>query len=228
MTSLESTPNIAFLGIGLMGAPMARNLLAGGFAVTVWNRDSAKAEALAAAGATVAPSPAAAAKGAGTVITMLANGSAVETVMFGPQGAAESLAKGALVIDMSSSPPEMARDHAQRLGGQGVDYLDAPVSGGTVGAAEGKLAIMAGGESRVFERALPIFAQARAPDSGRARGHGPARQAVQPGDRRRHHRRGGRGAAAGGGGRRRSGGGAPGHHGRIRWKSYLNSTRQSA
>ena len=159
MTSSENTPKIAFLGIGLMGAPMAKNLIAGGFAVTVWNRDSAKAEALAAAGATVAPSPAEAAKGAGTVITMLANASAVENVMFGPQGATKSLAKGALVIDMSSSPPEMARDHAQRLAAKGVDYLDAPVSGGTVGAAEGKLAIMAGGKSRVFERALPVFAQ---------------------------------------------------------------------
>ena len=127
--------------------------------MTVWNRDPAKAQALAAAGAKVAPSPADAAKGAGTVITMLANGPAVENVMFGPNGAAESLAKGALVIDMSSSPPEMARDHAKRLGGKGIDYLDAPVSGGTAGAAEGKLAIMAGGESRVFERALPVFAK---------------------------------------------------------------------
>jgi 2-hydroxy-3-oxopropionate reductase len=138
---------------------MARNLIAGGFKVTVWNRDRAKARALAAAGAKVAPSPAEAAKGAGTVITMLASGPVVENVMFGPNGAAESLTKRALVIDMSSSPPEMARDHAKRLGSKGIDYLDAPVSGGTVGAAEGKLAIMAGGESRVFERALPVFAK---------------------------------------------------------------------
>ncbi|HXP12903.1 MAG TPA: NAD(P)-dependent oxidoreductase [Stellaceae bacterium] len=159
MTSLENTHKIAFLGIGLMGAPMARNLIAGGFKVTVWNRDSAKARALAAAGAKVAPSPAEAAKGAGTVITMLASGPVVENVMFGPNGAAESLTKRALVIDMSSSPPEMARDHAKQLGSKGIDYLDAPVSGGTVGAAEGKLAIMAGGESRVFERALPVFAK---------------------------------------------------------------------
>ncbi len=158
MTSLENTPKIAFLGIGLMGAPMAKNLLAGSLKVTVWNRDGAKAQALAAAGAKVAPSPAAAAKDADTVITMLASGPVVETVMFGPNGVAESLAKGALVIDMSSSPPEMARDHAKRLAAKGVDYLDAPVSGGTGGAAEGKLAIMAGGESRVFERALPVFA----------------------------------------------------------------------
>ncbi|MGO9786923.1 MAG: NAD(P)-dependent oxidoreductase [Stellaceae bacterium] len=163
MTSLENTPKIAFLGIGLMGAPMAKNLLAGSLKVTVWNRDGAKAQALAAAGAKVAPSPAAAAKGASTVITMLASGPVVETVMFGPNGVAESLAKGALVIDMSSSPPVMARDHAKRLAAKGVDYLDAPVSGGTVGAAEGKLAIMAGGESRVFERALPIFARLGTP-----------------------------------------------------------------
>jgi len=157
MTSIETTQKIAFLGIGLMGAPMARNLITGGLKVSVWNRDITKAQALAAAGANVAPSPADAAKSAGTVITMLANGPAVEMVMFGPNGAAESLAKGALVIDMSSSPPEMARDHAKRLAGKGVDYLDAPVSGGIMGAAEGKLAIMVGGESRVFARALPVI-----------------------------------------------------------------------
>ncbi|HTC18719.1 MAG TPA: NAD(P)-dependent oxidoreductase, partial [Stellaceae bacterium] len=156
---MASLKNIAFLGIGLMGAPMAANLLAGGFAVTAWNRDRAKAEALARRGAKTAPSPAAAAQGADAVITMLANGPAVEAVMFGALGAAAALSKGALVIDMSSAPPEMARDHARRLGKQGVDYLDAPVSGGTLGAAEGKLAIMAGGESRVFERALPLFAR---------------------------------------------------------------------
>ncbi len=163
MTSFENTQKIAFLGIGLMGAPMARNLIAGGFAVTVWNRDTAKAQALAAAGAKVAPSPAAATKGAGTVITMLANGPAVETVMFGADGAAGVLSEGTLVIDMSSSPPEMARDHAKRLASKGVDYLDAPVSGGTVGAAEGKLAIMVGGESRVIERALPVFTRLGTP-----------------------------------------------------------------
>jgi len=155
---MASLKNVAFLGIGLMGAPMAKNLIAGGFAVTAWNRDRAKAEALTGQGAKVAPSPAAAAKGADAVITMLANGPAVETVMFGTNGAA-ALDTGALVIDMSSSPPALARDHAKRLGERGVDYLDAPVSGGTVGAAEGKLAIMAGGESRVFERALPLFAR---------------------------------------------------------------------
>jgi 2-hydroxy-3-oxopropionate reductase len=156
---MASLKNIAFLGIGLMGSPMAANLLAGGFAVTAWNRDRAKAEALAKRGAKTAPSPAAAVQGADAVITMLANGPAVEAVMFGAQGAAPALSKGALVIDMSSAPPALAREHAKRLAQQGVDYLDAPVSGGTLGAAEGKLAIMAGGESRVFERALPLFAR---------------------------------------------------------------------
>ena len=158
MTVSKNTHPIAFLGLGLMGTPMAKNLIPA-FPVTVWNRDGAKAQALAALGAKVAATPAEAAKGAGTVITMLANGPAVEAVLFGAHGAAESLTKGTLVIDMSSSPPGMARDHAKRLEAKGVDYLDAPVSGGTVGAAEGKLAIMVGGESRVFERAGPIFAR---------------------------------------------------------------------
>jgi 2-hydroxy-3-oxopropionate reductase len=171
MTSNESSNesshkpirSIAFLGIGLMGAPMARNLIAGGLKVTVWNRDPAKAEMLAAQGASLAPSPAAAATATDAVITMLANGPAVEAVMFGEQGAASSLRPGALVIDMSSSPPELARDHAQRVAKLGADYLDAPVSGGTLGAAEGKLAIMVGGDAPVFERANPVFAKLGTP-----------------------------------------------------------------
>lgn len=153
----QSIGRIAFLGVGLMGSRMARNLLAAGRSLTAWNRDKTKADSLLAQGATVANTAAEAVANASTVITMLANGPAVESVLFGPQGAAASIATGALVIDMSSAPPDLAREHAKRFAARGIDYLDAPVSGGTVGAEEGNLAIMAGGTPPAFERAAPLF-----------------------------------------------------------------------
>lgn len=154
----DATRSIAFLGTGLMGAPMARRLLGGGFAVAAWNRDRAKAEPLGSDGARVAGSAAEAVAGADVVITMLSDGAAVTDVLFGLGGAADALEPGALVIDMSSIPPSVARDHAQRLEAHGRRHLDAPVSGGTGGAAEGRLAIMAGGPEDAFSDALPVFA----------------------------------------------------------------------
>lgn len=154
----KSTAKVAFLGIGLMGSRMARNLLTAGFPLTAWNRDRTKAAALVAQGATVAEGAAEAAANADVVITMLANGPAVDSVLFGSQNAVAAVASGALVIDMSSAPPELARDHARRFAARGIDYLDAPVSGGTAGAEQGKLAIMVGGQQAAFERAAPIFA----------------------------------------------------------------------
>jgi 2-hydroxy-3-oxopropionate reductase len=147
---------IAVLGTGLMGAPMARRLLAAGFPVTVWNRTPAKAEALRAAGAKVAASAAEAVRDADAIITMLDNGAVVTEVLFG-QSVADSLKPGAVVLDMSSIPPSVARDHAARLGKAGRLHLDAPVSGGTTGAEAGTLAIMVGGPVELFERALPVF-----------------------------------------------------------------------
>jgi 2-hydroxy-3-oxopropionate reductase len=140
-----------------MGAPMARRLLGAGFPVTVWNRSPAKAEALKGAGAKVAASAAAAVADADIVITMLDNGAVVTEVLFG-LGVAAALKPGAILIDMSSIPPSVARDHAARIEAEGRHYLDAPVSGGTVGAEAGTLAIMAGGQADVFQRALPVFA----------------------------------------------------------------------
>ncbi|HEY8383026.1 MAG TPA: NAD(P)-dependent oxidoreductase [Microvirga sp.] len=148
---------IALLGTGLMGAPMVRRLLGAGFSVTVWNRTPEKAQALAADGAEVAGSAAEAAREADAVITMLENGAVVTDVLFG-QGVAAAMRAGATFIDMSSIPPSVAKDHAARLAERGVRHLDAPVSGGTVGAEQGTLAIMAGGEKAVFEAALPVFA----------------------------------------------------------------------
>lgn len=149
-------PNIAFLGIGLMGLPMATNLLNAGYSVTVWNRTTAKAEALEPWGASVAAKPSDAVKGADIVVTMLENGPVVEQVLF-DSGAAAACSEGTLVIDMSSIPPEMAKAHAVRLAALGLHYLDAPVSGGTVGAEQATLSIMAGGDQTIFETARPLF-----------------------------------------------------------------------
>ncbi|MFQ5959069.1 MAG: NAD(P)-dependent oxidoreductase [Alphaproteobacteria bacterium] len=148
---------IAVLGTGLMGAPMAINLLEAGHRVTVWNRTRAKMDPLIARGAACAASPGEAVAVADVVVTMLESGPVVTEVLFA-SGAAERLPPGALVIDMSSIPPATARDHAERLAATGAAHLDAPVSGGTVGAAAGTLAIMAGGRREDFDRAVDVFA----------------------------------------------------------------------
>lgn len=150
------TTHIGFLGTGLMGAPMAANLMKAGFTLTVWNRTEAKTEPLAATGARIAEAPAGVAEGADVVIVMLENGPVVTEVLF-DRGVADALAPGALVIDMASIPPATARDHAKRLAAKGFGHLDAPVSGGTRGAADGKLVIMAGGTPEDFARAGEIF-----------------------------------------------------------------------
>ncbi|WP_083438357.1 NAD(P)-dependent oxidoreductase [Caldimonas brevitalea] len=149
--------NITVLGTGLMGLPMGKRLQEAGFTVTAWNRTREKALRLASHGARVAHTATQAAREADVVITMLEHGDAVDAVLFG-QDVASVLKPGALVIDMSSIKPAEARRHAQRLAESGVGHLDAPVSGGTVGAEAGTLAIMVGGELADFERALPVFA----------------------------------------------------------------------
>ena len=148
---------IAFLGIGLMGFPMARRLCEAGHEVHAWNRSRAKAERLLPFGASVHDTPVQAVSGAELIITMLENGEVVESVLFG-QGTVVAAQPGAVVVDMSSIRPEQARDHARRLAERGVGHLDAPVSGGTIGADQGTLAIMAGGEPRTFDRVAPVFA----------------------------------------------------------------------
>lgn len=148
---------IAFLGIGLMGDPMSSNLVKAGYQVTVWNRSAAKTDPVVKLGAKRADSPEAATKGADVIVLMLENGPIVRDVLF-EQGAAKGMKPGALVIDMSSIPPDYAREHARRLKAEHrVEHLDAPVSGGTVGAAAATLAIMAGGDPAIFERARPVL-----------------------------------------------------------------------
>lgn len=156
-TMTTTTPlRIAVLGIGMMGAPMARRLQNAGHEVHAWNRTRAKAEPLAALGITVHDAPIHAVQQVDAVVSLLENGSVVGQVLFGA-GAAQAMREGTLFIDMASIQPREARDHAARLGERGIAHLDAPVSGGTVGAESGTLAIMAGGQPQDFKRAQPIF-----------------------------------------------------------------------
>jgi 2-hydroxy-3-oxopropionate reductase len=148
---------IAVLGIGLMGFPMARRLCEAGWDVQVWNRTPEKAQRLVPLGATVHSTAASAVENAEFVVTMLEHGGVVEALVF-EAGVAQAMAPGAVLVDMSSIKPAQARDHGQRLATWGLNYLDAPVSGGTIGAEQGTLAIMAGGTPETFARALPLFA----------------------------------------------------------------------
>jgi 2-hydroxy-3-oxopropionate reductase len=152
---------IALIGAGIMGAHMARRLAQAGHAVTVWNRSADKAAKLKEFGVTLAGSPSAACAGADVVIVMLSNGPVVEEVMFTPDASgkipAEVLASGSVLIVMSSIPVETCQSQAPRLAARGVDYVDAPVSGGEPGARDGTLAIMAGGDAKVVESLADVF-----------------------------------------------------------------------
>jgi 3-hydroxyisobutyrate dehydrogenase-like beta-hydroxyacid dehydrogenase len=150
------TMNIAVLGIGLMGWPMARRLCEAGHKVHAWNRTQEKAARLAPFGATVHTFAADAVQAADIVVCMLESGTVVSDVLFAPD-ILNALRPNTLVIDMSSIQPAQARQHAASLSALRVNYLDAPVSGGTLGAEQGTLAIMVGGEVPVFEQAKNIF-----------------------------------------------------------------------
>ncbi|MBO6835120.1 MAG: NAD(P)-dependent oxidoreductase [Alphaproteobacteria bacterium] len=152
---------IGFVGTGIMGAPMARNLARGGFAVTAWNRSRAKSDALRDSGISVAETAAQAADGADLVIVMLSDGPTCDHVLNdqGDHGAPvlPAMASGSRLVVMSSIPVETARDQAERAAARGVGYLDAPVSGGEKGATEATLAIMAGGAQEDFDALRPAF-----------------------------------------------------------------------
>ena len=151
--STTKKPSIAFFGIGLMGKPMAINLLNAGYPLKAWNRTTAKAEALVPFGASVASTPKDAAD-ADIIITMLAAGPEVRSVL---EEALPKLKKGALVIDMSSTKQSEAKDLYALLAEKGIHFMDAPVSGGVLGAEAATLAIMAGGDEAQFERAVSVL-----------------------------------------------------------------------
>jgi 4-hydroxybutyrate dehydrogenase/sulfolactaldehyde 3-reductase len=148
---------VGFIGVGTMGAPMARNLLKAGFVLRVFDVNPKAAEALRAAGATVATSPADAARDAEAVITMLPNGVDVEAAVFGSGGAIESMPEGTLLIEMSTIAPAGTDRVAGKLKARGIAMLDAPVGRSSQHAVEGKLLIMVGGSDADLQRAQPIL-----------------------------------------------------------------------
>jgi 3-hydroxyisobutyrate dehydrogenase len=150
--------NIGFIGLGTMGAPMAKRLVDAGHRVTVHNRTRAREEPLAAHGAARATNPADAAAGAELVVTMVSDTPDVEEVVFGEHGVAAAIAVDALLVDMSTIAPGATRAFAERLSAQtGAAWLDAPVSGGSEGAVRGTLSIMVGGAAGDLERARPAL-----------------------------------------------------------------------
>src|SRR5277367_4164007 len=144
---------VAFLGLGIMGRPMAANLAKAGHDVTVWNRTPKDVE-----GARTAATPAEAAQGAEVVWMCVSDTKAVEAVLFGPQGVHESLASGMTIVDSSTIAPSATVKFAQRVRGQGVHYVDAPVTGSKIAAEGGTLIFIVGGEEAAIDSLKPLFA----------------------------------------------------------------------
>lgn len=148
---------VGFVGLGIMGRPMAHHLVRAGYPLVVWNRSPAAVDELVAAGAAAAESPAALAARCDVVFTNLLNTAVVESVVLGPGGVAEGLQPGATYVDCSSVSPLLARRIATTLAARGVDALDAPVSGGEVGARDATLVFMVGGAAAAVARVQPLL-----------------------------------------------------------------------
>jgi 3-hydroxyisobutyrate dehydrogenase len=150
--------SVAFLGLGDIGAPIASHLTGDPFDLIVWNRTRARAEQFAREhGVRMADSPADAVRSADVVITCLPSSAEVEAVLHGEQGMLDAFKRGSVLVDCTSGDPPTSRSIAAELGGRGVDFIDAPVSGGTSGAKAGTLTVMWGGEESVFERVRPVI-----------------------------------------------------------------------
>jgi 3-hydroxyisobutyrate dehydrogenase len=150
-------PTVGFIGLGLMGEPMAENLVRAGYPLVVWNRTPSKADNLIRAGAQLAATPDQAAAQANVLITIVSDPPALEDVLWGTHHALESLRAGSLLIDSSTVSPGLARQVADACAKRGVDFLDAPVTGGTWGAQKGELVFMVGGKVETLERARPVL-----------------------------------------------------------------------
>ena len=148
---------IGFVGMGIMGKPMAKNILKAGYSVVVNSRNKDSVQNVVAAGAQGKTSPREVAQSADIIFTMLSDDSVVESIVLGENGLLEGMQKGSVVVDMSTIAPSTARGIAEKLVEKGMDWLDAPVSGGDVGAEEGTLSIMVGGTAETFERVLPVL-----------------------------------------------------------------------
>jgi len=149
--------NIGFIGLGIMGKPMAAHLVVAGHTVRVYDRNSAPVQALSEKGAVACSNSAEVAEKADIIFIMVPDTPDVEAVLFGSNGVAERVRKGSIVVDMSSISPIATKEFARKLAAQGVEMLDAPVSGGQVGAENATLSIMVGGKSEVFAEIRPYF-----------------------------------------------------------------------
>jgi len=145
---------VAFLGLGIMGRPMASNLVKAGHQVTVWNRSAGEQVE----GATTAPSPAEAARDAEVIWMCVSDTKAVDSIVFGPQGACESLTDGQIIADSSTISPSATRQFAERVRTKGVQWVDAPMTGSKVGAENGTLIFIVGGDESAIEKLKPLFA----------------------------------------------------------------------
>ena len=155
---MASDSALGWIGLGNMGAPMAKRLIDAGYPLTVWNRSADKVEALVTAGAGAAASPAEVARASDVIFLSLSDTAAVEAVVFGPEGVKDGADKSKILVDTSSIAPAASRDMATRLAEEtGMRWIDAPVSGGVVGAEEGNLVFMAGGAPEDIEAVRPII-----------------------------------------------------------------------
>ena len=150
-------PAVGMIGLGLMGKPMATNLLKAGFSVMVWNRTRSKADELVRGGARPAGTPREAAASADVLITVVSDPPALEEVLWGAGGALEGLRRGSTYVDSSTVAPSLARRIAAACAERGVEFLDAPVTGGTWGAEKGELVFMVGGKRETLERVAPVL-----------------------------------------------------------------------
>lgn len=157
MTGSLRNYKIGFIGLGLMGRPMCLNLHQAGAELIIYNRTSSVAEAIQQERITAVASPADVAAGTNIIIIMVSDTDAVESILFGPNGLVNALKPGAIVIDMGTTAVIATREFAQRLSDIGIEYIDAPVSGGEIGAINGELSIMAGGSAEAMKNAQPIF-----------------------------------------------------------------------
>lgn len=154
----DTKPQLGYIGLGIMGLPMARNLMDAGYPLTVWNRTPEKCQSLEQAGAVVADSPAdLATLGPAVIFINVTDTPDVEAILFGDDGLASTAKPGTIIVDHSTISPDATRDFAKRLAEQGVEFVDAPVSGGDIGAQQGTLSIMVGGRDEAVKKVMPML-----------------------------------------------------------------------
>lgn len=157
MSNAAAKPKVGFIGLGIMGQPMALNLLKAGFELTVYNRTAEKARPVVEAGAVQVYSPKEVAQNSDIIITIVTGPDDVKEVILGPNGVAEGARPGSIVVDMSTISPKVAREVHAALAEKGIGMLDAPVSGGDTGAKAGTLSIMVGGDAELVEKCRGVF-----------------------------------------------------------------------